>query len=88
MKVEEYTVVNANNTTVDTSSLITTNIPSNTYIKNIVNATTIELGGVVANARSYLNVGVAQNATGTTSAANLLFKLEDTNGDRKGIWSG
>ena len=88
MKVEEYTTVNANNTTVDPSSLITSNIPSNTYIKSIVNATTIELGGVVANARSYLNVGVAQNATGTTSAAKLLFKLEDTNGDRKGIWSG
>ena len=88
MKVEEYTVVNANNTTVDTSSLITTNIPSNTYIKNIVNATTIELGGVVGNARSNLNTGVSQNATGTTSAGKLLFKLEDTNGDRKGIWSG
>ena len=88
MKVEEYTTVNANNTTVDPTSLITSNIPSNTYIKSIVNSTTIELGGVVANARSYLNVGVAQNATGTTSAAKLLFKLEDTNGDRKGIWSG
>ena len=88
MKVEEYTVVNANNTTVDASSLITTNIPSNTYIKNIVNATTIELGGVVANARSYFSTGVSQNATGTTSAGKLLFKLEDTNGDRKGIWSG
>ena len=88
MKVEEYTVVTANNTTVDVSSLITSNIPSNTYIKNIVNATTIELGGVVANSRSYLGTGVAQNATGTTSAGKLLFKLEDTNGDRKGIWSG
>ena len=88
MKVEEYTVVNANNTTVDVSSLITSNIPSNTYIKNIVNATTIELGGVVANARSYFSTGVSQNATGTTSAGKLLFKLEDTNGDRKGIWSG
>ena len=88
MKVEEYTTVNANNTTVDPSSLITSNIPANTYIKSIVNATTIELGGVVANARSYLGVGVAQNATGTTSAGKLLFKLEDTNGDRKGIWSG
>ena len=87
MKVEEYTVVNSNNTTVDASSLTTSNIPSNTYIRNIVNSTTIELGSVVNGVRAYLNVGQAVNAIGTNSNAKILFKLEDDNGDRKGIWS-
>ena len=87
MKVEEYTTVNANNTTVDPSSLTTTNIPTDTYIRNIVNATTIELGAVVAGQRSYLSTGTTRNATGTNASAKLVFKLEDQNGDRKGIWS-
>jgi hypothetical protein len=87
MKVEEYTVVNSNNTTVDTNSLTTSNIPANTYIRNIVNSTTIELGSVVNGVRAYLTTGQAVNAIGTNSNAKILFKLEDDNGDRKGIWS-
>ena len=87
MKVEEYTTINSNNTTVDPSSLTTANIPSNTYIKRIIDATTIELGGVVGSVRSKLNTGIAVNATGTNSAAKLLFKLEDNNGARLGVWS-
>ena len=87
MKVEEYTTVNANNTTVDPSSLTTTNIPTDTYIRNIVNATTVELGAVVAGQRSYLSTGTTRNATGTNASAKLVFKLEDQNGDRKGVWS-
>ena len=87
MKVEEYTTINADNTTVDTSSLTTANVPSATYIKKIVNSTTIELGSVVAGVRSYLGTGIPTNATGTNSSAKLLFTLKDPNGDRKGIWS-
>ena len=86
MKVEEYSTVTGN-TGVDTSSLTTSNIPSNTYIRNIVNATTVELGSVVGGARSYLSTGTSRNATGTNTSTNLLFKLEDNNGDRKGIWA-
>ena len=84
MKVEEYSTVVGNT---GVSGLVTTNIPSNTYIRNIVNPTTIELGSVVAGARSYLTTGTSRNATGTNASSNLLFKLEDNNGDRKGIWS-
>ena len=87
MKVEEYSTV-VNNTDVAVGSLVTSNIPSNTYIRNILNATTIELGSVVSNVgRSHLSDGITRNATGTNSSANILFKLEDENGSKKGIWS-
>ena len=84
MKVEEYSTVVGNT---GVSGLVSSNIPSETYIRNILNSTTIELGSVVSGARSYLTEGTSRNATGTNSSANLLFKLEDNNGVRKGIWS-
>jgi hypothetical protein len=87
MKVEEYTQIAANNTTVVSTSLTTANIPADTYIKSIPSDTEIELGTVIGGSRSYLNTGVGLSATGTNSSANLFFKLEDPNGDIKGIWS-
>ena len=87
MKVQEYTGVNANNTTADPNTLTTANIPTDTYIKSIVNPTTIELGSVVAGKRSDPFYGAARNATGSNASANLWFSLEDQNGVRKGVWS-
>jgi len=87
MKVQEYTGVNANNTTADPNTLTTANIPTDTYIKSIVNPTTIELGSVVAGQRSTPFDGAATNATGSNSSANLWFSLEDQNGVRKGVYS-
>ena len=87
MKVQEYTGVNSNNTTVDPNTLTTANIPTDTYIKSIVNPTTIELGSVVAGQRSTPFTGAAKNATGSNSSANLWFSLEDQNGVRKGVYS-
>ena len=87
MKVQEYTGVNANNTTADPNTLTTANIPTDTYIKSIINPTTIELGSVVAGLRSTPFTGSAVNATGSNSSANLWFSLEDQNGVRKGVYS-
>ena len=87
MKVQEYTGLNSNNTTADPNTLTTANIPTDSYIKNIVNSTTIEIGSVVAGQRSTPFTGAAANATGTNASANLWFSLEDQNGVRKGVFS-
>ena len=78
MKVEEYALSNFTNGLLNPGSTpITTNIPAGTYVKRIVDASTIELG--VEGSR--LETGNTVNALQTSTSTNLYFTFE------KGTWA-
>jgi hypothetical protein len=74
MKVEEYTTNSfLNGKLIESPNLITSNISSGTYIKNIIDSNTIELGTF----GSKLDQGASKNALQNSSNAWLYFTLED-----------
>ncbi|QPB08097.1 virion structural protein [Synechococcus phage S-H9-1] len=79
MKVEEYapSAFDSNGQLIQGSTPLTTNIPSGTYIKQLISTDQIELG--IENSR--LTSGQVQNAIGTNTNASLYFTLE------KGQWA-
>jgi hypothetical protein len=74
MRVAQYTTNSfVNNKLIASPTVITSNIPAGTYIKNIIDATTIQLGTF----GSRLNQGTARNALQNSSSAWLYFTLEN-----------
>jgi hypothetical protein len=74
MRVVEYDPSDFTNGLLNTSNTpIYTNIPQNSFIKNIISDTQIELG--IPGAK--LNSGSTRNATGSVSGAFLYFTLEN-----------
>jgi hypothetical protein len=73
MKVEEYALSDYTNGLLNAGATpITTNIPAGTYVKRIVDASTIELG--VQGSR--LETGNTVNALQTSTSTNLYFTFE------------
>jgi hypothetical protein len=72
MTVAEYTTSSfLNGELIQTPTVITSNITSGTYIKNVINSTTIELGAV----GSRLTEGASKNALQNSSNSWLYFTL-------------